>query len=171
MYRRTIHSTPGRGFQGLRSKSVRRGSLLQIQLNDPDCMPLAIAKVFVDVAFQTEGRERYRFEAGETDSSGQISASYEYFDKIRRDNQLFAIMDYNTMLEDCDPVITVSVPTPAELIRRVDALRKWFPERMRAFSERVKASNNGRVQVKETRVELIDGGITRVDLHGTVPRG
>jgi hypothetical protein len=150
---------------------MRRGSLLQIQLNDSDNMPLAIAKVFVDVAFQKEGRERYRFEAGETDSSGRISASYDHFEKIRRDNQAFAVMDYNTMLEDCDPVISVSVPTPAELTRRVAALRKWFPERMRALSERVAASNNGRVQVEETRVELIDGGITRVDLHGTAPRG
>jgi hypothetical protein len=150
---------------------MRRGSLLQIQLNDPDHIPLAIAKVFVDVAFQKEGRERYRFEAGETDSGGQISASYDHFEKIRRDNQSFAVMDYNTVLEDCDSVISVSVPTPAELTRRVDALRKWFPERMRALSERVKASNNYRVQVEEMRVELIDGGITRVDLHGTALRG
>ena len=171
MYRRTIHPTPVRGFKDLRSKPMRPGSLLQIQLNDSDNLPLAIAKVFVDVAFQKEGRERYRFEAGETDSSGQISASYEHFEKIRRDNQSFAIMDYNTMLEDCDPVITVNVPTPAELIRTVDALRKWFPERMRALFERLEASNNGSVQVKETRVELVDGGVTRVDLHGTVPRG
>ena len=150
---------------------MRPGSLLQIQLNDSDNLPLAIAKVFVDVAFQKEGRERYRFEAGETDSGGQISASYDHFEKIRRDNQSFAVMDYNTVLEDCDSVISVSVPTPAELTRRVDALRKWFPERMRALSERVKASNNYRVQVEETRVELIDGGITRVDLRGTALRG
>lgn len=150
---------------------MRRGSLLQIQLNDPDNMPLAIAKVLIDVAFQKEGRERYRFEAGETDSGGQISASYDHFEKIRRDNQSFALMDYNTTLEECDPVIIVSVPSSAELSRRVDALRKWFPERVRAVSERVEASNNSRVQVEETRVELIDGGVTRTNLRGTLGRG
>lgn len=143
---------------------MRPGSILDIQLSSGHGVPLAISNVIIEVAFLQGGRERYRFDAGETDVDGNLSVSYDRFENIRKDNQSFALMDYNTKLEECDPILVVRVPTMAELHQRLDALNKWFPDRAPAIAERIKSANNGRVEAREVRALTVDGGRTRVDL-------
>ena len=121
--------------------------------------------------FLCGGRERYRLDAGKTDVHGHITAPYDLFDSIRRDNQSFALMDYNTKLEDCDSVVLVYAPTVNELGQRLNALKKWFPDRASEMSERLRLSNNGRVQIQEARVTVRDGAETPVELLGkTLPQ-
>ena len=145
---------------------MRPGSALEIQLNDAHHVPLAVPHVFIEVVFLQGGRERYRFDAGETDGSGHLSVSYDHFENIRKDNQSFALMDYNTELEACDSIIIVRVPALEELHQRLVALSKWFPEEARTMDGRLKVSNNGGVEVGDARVLIVDNGITRVDLIG-----
>jgi hypothetical protein len=145
---------------------MRPGSILDIQLSGGHGEPLAIPHVIVEVMFLQGGRERYRFDAGETDVGGHLSVSYDRFENIRKDNQSFALMDYNTRLEECDPILVVRVPTMAELSQRLDALNKWFPDQAPAMAERIKSANNGRVEVPEVRAHTVEGGRARVDLPG-----
>jgi len=147
---------------------MRPGSALEIQLNDAHHVPLAVPHVFIEVVFLQGGRERYRFDAGETDGSGHLSVSYDHFKNIRKDNQSFALMDYNTQLEACDSTIIVRVPALEELHQRLVALSKWFPEEARVMDGRLKVSNNGGVEAGDARVLIVDNGITRVDLIGRV---
>ena len=145
---------------------MKPGSVLDIQLSGGHGVPLAIPNVIVEVVFLQGGLERYRFDGGETDVGGHLSVSYERFENIRKDNQSFALMDYNTRLEECDPILVVRVPAMAELSQRLDALNKWFPDQAPSMAERIKSANNGRVEVREVRAHTVDGGRTRVDLLG-----
>jgi len=140
------------------------GNVLEIQLKASDHEPQLISNVSIDVVFFCGGRERYRFDAGTTDAEGCITGSYDLFEAIRKENQSVALMDYNTKLEDCDSVVVVRAPTLEELGQRLDALKKWFPDRVSAMSEKIRRSNNGKVDVREARVNISDDEATRVNL-------
>jgi hypothetical protein len=140
------------------------GNILEIQLQDSKHGPILMSDVSVDVVFFCGGRERYRFDAGTTDAQGHVMAPYELFETIRKDNQSFAVMDYNTRLEDCDPVVVVRAPTLDELSQRLNAVKTWFPDRVSALAERLRLSNNGRLRVEEVRVSVENEAATRVTL-------
>jgi hypothetical protein len=142
------------------------GSVLEIQLQDSKQRPILMAEVSLDVVFFCEGRERYRFDAGKTDAQGHVTASYDLFESIRKDNQSFAVMDYNTRLEVCDPVVVVRAPTLDELNQRLTAVKTWFPDRVPALAERYGLSNNGRLRVEEVRVSVKNDAVTLVSLLG-----
>lgn len=139
-------------------------SALSIQLVDVAHEPLPIPAVVIDVVFFCGGRERYRFDAGMTDPQGHLTVSYDFLENARTNNQAFALMDYNTALNDCDAVILLRAPAANELQLRLDALKKWFPERAISMSERFKSANNVKVRVTETRVPVGNGISPQVEL-------
>jgi hypothetical protein len=142
------------------------GNVFEIQLLDSERRPITMSDVSIDVIFLRGGRERYRFDAGKTDAQGHVTAPYDLFESIRKDNQSFAVMDYNTRLEDCDSVVIVRAPTLDELSQRLNAVKTWFPDRVPALAERLRLSNNGRLRVEEVRVSVENEAETRITLLG-----
>jgi hypothetical protein len=143
-------------------------SLLDIQLADETHQALRLGRVSIDVIFFVKGRERYRFDAGYTNDDGRLVAPYRLFEGIRKDNQSFALMDYNTTLEECDPDVIVRVPGIDELQRRLTALTKWFPDRAQSMLEIVNSTNNARVLATQRRVTLVEEAPTRVEITCTL---
>jgi hypothetical protein len=143
---------------------VNSGTVLEIQLSDSDDRPVPVADVSIDVVVLCGGRERYRFDGGMTDREGHLRASYDMFESTRRENQKVALMDYNTALDDCDPAVVIHVPGMAELRQRQKAVNTWSSDNASSISERVEKSNNGRVQIRDLRVNVVEGTATKVRL-------
>lgn len=143
---------------------MKFGSVLDVQLVDVQGKPLAMPNVSIDVVLYINGRERYRFDAGDTDVQGRISTSYDTLERARKKNQEFALMDYNTKLEDCDDTVGLAFPTLGELRDRLVAARKWFPETEPKLSERVKNSKNGNVAASVIKRVVTNGSKMAVQL-------
>lgn len=146
---------------------MKPGSALDIFLNGGAGANVTTSNVEVDVTFFCSGRERYNFTAGMTDVHGRISASYDHFESIRRENQRYALMDYNTKLEDCDSEIVIRVPSGAELEQRVEALQQWYPDRAKVMQERLRILRNGAVRATDVKVSLAISGATSVTIACT----
>ena len=143
---------------------MKPGTVLEIQLSDSDDKGMPLADVSIDIVFLCSGRERYRFDAGITDQNGHLRASYALFESTRRKERQFALMDYNTALEDCDQTVVIHVPRMAELRQRQEAVSKWFPDGASSISERIEKSNNGRVKIDDLRMNFVEGTTTEVRL-------
>ena len=143
---------------------MKSGSVLDIQLVDMHGNPLAMPDISVDVVLYSGGQERYRFDAGATDAQGCISTSHDMLERTRKENQAFALMDYNTKLEDCEDTIGLAVPTLDQLRERLAAVRKWFPENEPKLSERVKDSKNGNVAASGIKKVVTNGSRMTVQL-------
>lgn len=105
---------------------MKPGQAIHVQLSDVDGNPLPIENILVGIHLFTIGNYRYGFEAGRTDANGQIVVTYEDLETQRRQNGAFFIMDYNTPLEDCDPVAKFVVLAEDELRRRQQESIKVF---------------------------------------------
>lgn len=141
---------------------MKLGSMLDVQLVDAQGKPVAMPNVSIDVVLYRGGKERYRFDVGATDAQGRISTSYDALERTRKENQAFALMDYNTKLEDCDDTIELTVPTLDQLGERLAAVRKWFPEKEPMLSERIKNSKNGSVATSGVKKIITNGSRTTV---------
>ena len=98
-----------------------------VQLADHDGNKITRV-VIVDAVIFLRGRIRYRFSLGATSGSGRIEITFSRLENIRRENQKYDLMDYNTSLDDCDDVIEIVVPSALELEQRREAARRWFNE-------------------------------------------
>src|ERR1700734_1273658 len=105
---------------------MKPGQAIHVQLSDVNGKPLAIENILVEIHLFTTGNYRYGFEAGRTDANGQIVVTYQDLETQRQENGAFFIMDYNTPLEDCDPVAKFVVPAEYELRRRQQEVIKVF---------------------------------------------
>ena len=123
-----------------------------------------IANVIIDAAFFAEGKQRYQFFAGQTDVGGQLVARYDHFDRERTNNALQNLMDYNTRLEDCTSQLRLHVPSLEELMQRLKAVEKWYPELAQPLAERIAVCANGKVKVDDATVQLESGRITPVTM-------
>jgi hypothetical protein len=121
---------------------MKTGSTFEVELVDTDGKALPVANVSVDVVLYTGGLERYRFDAGTTDSRGHLSTSFDALELKRQHNRQFAVMDFNTALTECDDTIGLAVPTFEQLGERLEAVQRWFPEYVPALEARVKSSGN-----------------------------
>lgn len=143
---------------------MKSGSVLDVQLVDVQGLPLAMPNVSIDVVLYCSGNERYRFDAGATDAQGRISTSYDMLERTRKQNQAFAVMDYNTKLEGCDDTVELAVPTLDQLRERLAAVRKWFLENEPKLSDRVKNSKNGSVAASGVKKVVTNGSRMTVQL-------
>jgi hypothetical protein len=94
------------------------GQTINIQLTTGDHKPLPIHDVLVLINLFTGGRYRYGFIAGRTDKEGRLNVTYDDIEKLRRANAQEFLMDYNTKLEDCDPLAQIVVPSEEDLLAR-----------------------------------------------------
>ncbi len=137
---------------------------LRIQTANSDHRPIALGGLIIDVLLYVRGVERYRFDAGETNDNGVLVVTYDKLEAIRRENQKFALMDYNTGLDDCDDTIVVSVPSLADLGFRLQSLEKWFPDEAPRMRQRLSTSSNKEVLPTTCRVSIPDAGDHAVEL-------
>jgi hypothetical protein len=108
---------------------MRQGDSLHIQLSEAQGSPLTIANVYVVIQLFTRGNYRYGFMAGHTDAAGRIVVTYDSLEEQRRENSAMFIMDYNTQLEDCDPVAKLVVYSEQDLrAKRSKALKTFGNE-------------------------------------------
>lgn len=136
---------------------MKSGTVLDVQLVDAQGKPLTMPDVSIDVVFYSGGKERYRFDAGATDAQGRISTSYDTLERARKENQAFALMDYNTKLEDCDDQLELTVPTLDQLRERLAAVRKWFPENEPKLLAKINNSRNGSVAAASIKKVITSG--------------
>lgn len=127
--------------------------VVHVQLTDRTGMPLELDNVSIDAETYMRGRVRYRFQVGVTDFRGQLIVTFDQLEKARLDNQAMSIMDYNTLLQDCDPQLGILAPTFDELQQRHTAIQKWYPNDIVA-SRQIEVSNNGRVACEAVCVDV-----------------
>jgi hypothetical protein len=143
---------------------MKPGSAVEIQTTDANGVPVGLANVSIDVVLFCGGVERYRFDAGVTDANGRLTTSYQQLEDSRTANQSFALMDYNTRLDECDNTVAIVVPSVEELCKRLASIQTWFPEKQDAFMARVAESKNAIVKVPAAMKVTADGRLTRVYL-------
>jgi len=94
---------------------MKPGQSIQIQLESPSGVPLALKNVLLEICLFTHGNFRYCFKVGRTDSKGELRISYSDLENLRAENAKQFLMDYNNPLEDCDPTIELRIPSEQEL--------------------------------------------------------
>ncbi len=126
---------------------------IKIQLTDSTGGALELDNISIDAVFYMHTRERYRFHAGVTDARGRLVLTFEQFERVRLENQALFIMDYNILLQDCDPEVGLTVPTSIELQQRKAAKQMWFSSKVMEF-EQINECNNGKVVCEPVRVDM-----------------
>jgi hypothetical protein len=143
---------------------MKLGTSLRIQTVNSDHHPIALGGLMIDVLFYVRDVERYRFDVGQTDESGMLVVTYDKLEAIRRENQKFSLMDYNTALDDCDDTIVVSVPSVTALRSRLESLEKWFPDEAPRLRQKLSLSANNETSSASCRVSIQDAGVHAVEL-------
>lgn len=133
---------------------------IDLQLVDSNGEHAAIPNVMIELSFFTKGNFRYRLGVGRTDASGRLIVSYVEVETLRQRNAEFDLMDYNTKLKDCDPLVEV-------IIDSEDELRERYKKVLRSYGEPPPwAKNwpsNANVRGQRKSVELI-GQTARVEI-------
>ena len=131
---------------------------MEVQLVNEVREPLELRGVSLDAEMYLNGRIRYRFEVGVTDSRGKLRFTFQDLEQSRLSNQEFALMDYNTPLEECDANLGLIVPSMAEIEQRQLAIDKWFShvddQPMRQKVEAIRTRNNRKVVCEKHYVNV-----------------
>ena len=106
--------------------SMRPDQSIEIQLMDDHGNSLPLANVMIELSFYTNGRFRYSFGVGRTDSAGQLIVSYSDLEAIRKENAEFNLMDYNTKLDECDPRVEVVIESEGQLRDSYDQVLRYY---------------------------------------------
>lgn len=120
-----------------------------VQLAGKDGQPIELAGIEIDVRFYTRGQTRYTFILGRTDENGAVRAQLNEIERQLEENRRMFLMDYNTPLDDCDPVVGIIAPSVEELAEREVARRKWWPDK-----DASPETSNGAVRCWEQRFDL-----------------
>jgi hypothetical protein len=88
---------------------------LAIQLTSLPGCEVKTGDILLDIKLFTRGSFRYQFKAGRTDAKGKLSITYADLEFQRASNAKLFLMDYNTPLTDCDPLVEISIPSDREL--------------------------------------------------------
>ena len=102
----------------------KQSIIVQLEIAPGDA--LRLGDVLLDVKFFTRGKFRYQFKAGRTDASGRLVITYDELERQRLSNAEWFLMDYNTPLIDCDPIVELSMPSEKELKMAADSVQQNF---------------------------------------------
>jgi hypothetical protein len=131
---------------------MKQGQTIHVQLSTKEGQPLPIGNILLLIHFFTGGNYCYGFEAGRTDDTGQLTLSYDDVEKRRRTSAQEFLMDYNTKLEECDPVVKIIVPSEQELLSRKQKVVENYgqiPDWAASWQ------SNARIKAQEETVELV----------------
>jgi len=131
---------------------MKQGQEIHIQVSTKEGQPLLIGNILVLIHFFTGGNYRYGFEAGRTDDAGHLTISYDDVEKRRRSSAQEFLMDYNTKLEECDPIVQIIVPSEQELLSRKQRVVENFG---RIPDWAATWPSNAEIKPQEKTVELV----------------
>jgi hypothetical protein len=134
--------------------------VITVRLNDAKGEPIRVSGVHLDICFYIERRLRYSFSLNRTDAHGISRTSFEEIERQLEANRRLFLMDYNTPLSDCDPLVGIVAPTAADLVEREAARAKWWPDEPPMY---VGAAND-RVRCPEHKFELCRGNGNEFEL-------
>jgi hypothetical protein len=150
---------------------MKSGQSIELQLVDENCQPLQLGNVMIDIHLFLGGDLRYRFIAGRTTKEGKLSISYEDLDHTRKDMGEMYLMDFNSPLDDCDPLVRVLIYSERELIERRDkamnahhktpAWAEVWPSNSKLRAEPVSIEILGQVTHVQMPCRLLGAGGTR----------
>ncbi len=124
---------------------------IDIQLVDGRGRPATVKDVLAEIHLFMSGDYRYGFKVGRTNDAGQLTISGKEIEKLRRDCAKENLMDYNTPLEECDPVVKILIPSEKELRTQCENVKRLH-DRPPEWAIRWPA--NGRVTASEKMVEV-----------------
>lgn len=88
---------------------------LDVQLVNETGAAVRLEGVSISIGFFFNGNYRYAFRLGPTDENGHLRVSYADVEQRRLLNLKEQPWDYKTRLDECDPVVRLSVPSQDEL--------------------------------------------------------
>lgn len=139
---------------------MKPGQSIHIQLLDETGAPLPAENIIVHIEFFTNGNYRYGFEAGRTDKKGRLVVSYDELEHRRLSLSSEFLMDYNTKLDECDPIIKIVILSEEELRSRQRKVLRFYgtePDWAKAWP------SNARIKAESKTVDLANQ-VTTVDI-------
>lgn len=138
--------------------------VLNVHLTDAQERTIQMSDVSISIDFFFHGNHRYGFRLGPTDKDGHLRVTYSDVEERRRANLKVQPWDYKTRLDECDPIIRVSVPTQDELDAAVRIATSFNMGVVPPDAEQWAGANNRHVTCKAVEVHLV-GGEADVDIH------
>lgn len=142
---------------------------IEIQLVDEHGSPVRLANVLPEIDLFYRGRlekPRYRFELWATDADGRCAIRFEDLEMMRKLLGAGDLMDFNTPLTECDPVVEIRIPLGSEFEarRRLPWRESWWrPAWLTEWP-----ANGCLAPIEPKRVELHDI-VTRVEIAVSLP--
>lgn len=143
---------------------MQRGQIIEIQLVDRSGTQVRMANVLPEIRVFYRGRtERplYSFEVWSTDTGGRCEIRFEDLEVQRMLLGSGDLMDFNTPLTDCDPVVEVRIAPESEFEarkRRPWRTSWWRPAWLTDWPA------NGQLEPVEPKRVTLSGRVTRVDM-------
>ncbi len=105
---------------------MKPNASLEVRLVGRTGEPVGLSNVLVELHFYMNGNYRYAFKIGRTDQAGDLRVTFEDIEGFRSNHALQHLMDYNTRLEDCDPLVRVVIPSQEELNQQYRTVMKSY---------------------------------------------
>lgn len=113
----------------------------------------------LQIEFFTNGKYRYGFEAGRTDGRGRLIVSYEALENRRLGLGRENLMDYNTKLNECDPIAKIVILSEEELRSRQKKALRFYeaePDWTKVWPSNARVKGEGRtVELSEQVVRVV----------------
>jgi hypothetical protein len=143
---------------------MKPGDVLDVQLTDAQERAIRMSDVSISMDLFLHGNHRYGFRLGPTDEDGHLRVTYSHVEERRRANLKVQSWDYKTRLDECDPIVRLSVPTQDELDAAVRIATSFNMGVVPADAEQWARANNRHVSCDAVEVELV-GGEAIVNIH------
>jgi hypothetical protein len=133
--------------------------VLTVQLIDAQQQPIRMRDVAVRIDFFLNGTHRYGFRLGSTGEDGHLQVTYGDVEQRRLESLKMQPWDYKTRLEECDPMVRLSVPTSNELNAAVQMATSFNMGVVPADAEQWARANNHCVSCGAVEVEMRGGEV------------
>jgi hypothetical protein len=138
--------------------------VLDVQLVDVQERLIRMRNVSISVDFFLHGNHRYGFRLGPTDADGHLRVTYGDVEERRLASLKVQPWDYKTRLDECDPIVRLSVPAQDELDAAIRIATSFNMGVVPPDAEQWARANNRHVSCNAVEVELV-GAEAAVNIH------
>lgn len=146
---------------------MQPGQRIEIQLVDDAGRPVRLGNVLMSITLYTGVHRRYVFDLRPTQQDGSTAVCFAELDTLRKEEGLYSLMDYNTPLTACDPVVEISVPSETELRKREEGIWQWNPRTVPVWL--LKWPVNGCLAPVRPKRVTMEGTLTHIDIIVSLP--